>query len=135
VVEADDLPTISALKAARGRHPFDIVIAPQGVPRTKPRALNVALPFARGSLTCVFDAEDQPDALQLRRAAEIFARSPPDLACLQARLVVDNYADSWLTRLYAIDYATLFEVIDPGLAKLALPIPLGGTSNHFRGIR
>ena len=37
-----------------------------------------------------------------------------------------------LTKLYAIDYATLFEVIDPGLAKMSLPIPLGGTSNHFR---
>jgi cellulose synthase/poly-beta-1,6-N-acetylglucosamine synthase-like glycosyltransferase len=132
VVEADDLPTISALRAARGRYPFDIVIAPPGVPRTKPRALNVALPFARGALTCVFDAEDQPDISQLRRAAEVFAQSPPDLACLQARLVVDNYADNWLTKLYAIDYATLFEVIDPGLAKMSLPIPLGGTSNHFR---
>jgi hypothetical protein len=98
VVEADDLPTISALRAARGRYPFDIVIAPPGVPRTKPRALNVALPFARGALTCVFDAEDEPEISQLRSAAEIFAKSPPDLACLQARLVVDNYADSWLTR-------------------------------------
>ncbi|MEA2856519.1 MAG: glycosyltransferase XagB, partial [Methylobacteriaceae bacterium] len=97
VVEADDLPTISALRAARGRYPFDIVIAPPGVPRTKPRALNVALPFARGALTCVFDAEDEPDISQLRRAAEVFAKSPPDLACLQARLVVDNYADNWLT--------------------------------------
>lgn len=45
VVEADDLPTISALRAARVRYPFDIVIAPAGVPRTKPRALNVALPL------------------------------------------------------------------------------------------
>lgn len=68
----------------------------------------------------------------MRRAAEIFAKSAPDLACLQARLLVDNYQDNWLTRLYAIDYATLFEVVDLGLARLALPIPLGGTSNHLR---
>jgi glycosyltransferase XagB len=132
VVEEDDLETIAALRAARRRFPFEIVIAPAGRPRTKPRALNVALPFARGALTCVFDAEDKPEKSQLRRAAEMFHESTPDLGCLQARLVVDNYADNWLTRLYALDYATLFEVIVPGLARLSLPIPLGGTSNHFR---
>ena len=132
VVEVDDSATIAALRAARRRLPFEIVVAPAGWPRTKPRALNVALPFARGALTCVFDAEDKPQKSQLRRAAEIFHQSGPNLACLQARLVVDNCADNWLTRLYAIDYATLFEVIVPGLTKLALPVPLGGTSNHFR---
>jgi cellulose synthase/poly-beta-1,6-N-acetylglucosamine synthase-like glycosyltransferase len=132
VVEADDIGTLAALRAARGRLPFQIIIAPPGAPRTKPRALNVALPFARGALTCVFDAEDEPERLQLRRAAEIFAAAPPHLACLQARLIVDNYADNWLTRLYAVDYATLFEVTDPGFANLKLPVPLGGSSNHFR---
>lgn len=115
VVEADDAQTIAALRRLRSRLPFEIVVAPRGAPRTKPRALNVALPFARGSLLCVFDAEDEPDPRQLRHAAEVFAQIAPDIACLQARLVVDNYADNWLTRLYAIDYATLFEVTDPGL--------------------
>jgi cellulose synthase/poly-beta-1,6-N-acetylglucosamine synthase-like glycosyltransferase len=132
VVEADDFETIAALHAVRSRFPFEIVVAPPGLPRTKPRALNVALPFARGALTCVFDAEDEPESSQLRRAAEIFAVTPRGIACLQARLIVDNYADNWLTRLYAIDYAALFEVIDPGFANLKLPVLLGGSSNHFR---
>jgi glycosyltransferase XagB len=132
VVEVDDAQTIAALRRVRSRFPFEILVAPRGAPRTKPRALNVALPFARGSLLCVFDAEDQPDARQLRHAADVFAHAAPDIACLQARLVVDNYADNWLTRLYAIDYATLFEVTDPGLANMMLPVPLGGSSNHFR---
>ena len=56
----------------------------------------------------------------------------PQVACLQARLVIDNVSDSWLTRLFAIEYATLFDVINPGLAVLDSPVPLGGTSNHFR---
>jgi cellulose synthase/poly-beta-1,6-N-acetylglucosamine synthase-like glycosyltransferase len=132
VVEADDVQTIAALRAVRTRFRFEIIVAPPGAPRTKPRALNVALSFAHGALTCVFDAEDEPEPLQLRRSAEIFAKAAPDIGCLQARLVVDNYADNWLTRLYAIDYATLFEVIDPGFANLKLPVPLGGSSNHFR---
>jgi glycosyltransferase XagB len=40
-----------------------------------------------------------------------------------------------LPYFFAIGYATLFDVINPGLAALGLPLPLGGTSNHFRGIR
>jgi hypothetical protein len=98
VIEADDTGTAAALRAARGRFPFEIVVAPPGAPRTKPRALNVALAFARGTLTCVFDAEDEPERLQLRAAAEVFAGASHDLACVQARLSVDNYADNWLTR-------------------------------------
>jgi cellulose synthase/poly-beta-1,6-N-acetylglucosamine synthase-like glycosyltransferase len=41
-----------------------------------------------------------------------------------------HYADNWL--IYAVDYAMLFEVTDPGLVNLRLPVPIGGSSNHFR---
>jgi len=39
-----------------------------------------------------------------------------------------------LTRLFAIEYAVLFDVINVGFAALRLPFPLGGSSNHFRGL-
>lgn len=107
-------------------------MAPAGEPRTKPRALNVALPLLRGEFVTVFDAEDIPEPGQLRLAAERFAQAPPRLACLQARLAIDNFADGWLPQLFAIEYAALFDVINVGLADLRLPFPLGGTSNHFR---
>jgi glycosyltransferase XagB len=68
----------------------------------------------------------------LREAAERFLRAPRKLACLQARLAIDNSEDSWLTRLFAIEYAVLFDVLNPGYAGLGLPVPLGGFSNHFR---
>jgi hypothetical protein len=38
----------------------------------------------------------------------------------------------FLDRQFAIEYASLFDVTLPGLARLGLPFPLGGTSNHFR---
>ena len=98
---------------------------------TKQRALNVALAVARGALLVVYDAEDRPAPDQLRLAAERFA-ADPDLDCLQARLIVDNGGDSWLAQMFAVEYATLFDLINPGLASLGLPIALGGTSNHFR---
>ncbi len=132
VVEEDDAETFLALRGA-GLAPYmEVVIAPSGEPRTKPRALNVALPLARGQLLAIFDAEDRPEPRQLRVAAETFAVSGPRVACLQARLAIDNGHESWLAYFFAISYAALFDVINPGLGELGLPMPLGGTSNHFR---
>jgi len=132
VIEADDEETLRALRAVDLSPRYEIIVAPRGAPRTKPRALNVALPLLRGVFVTVFDAEDEPDPLQLRHAAERFLASPRRLACLQARLVIDNIEDSWLTRLFAIEYAILFDVLLEGMSELRLPLPLGGTSNHFR---
>jgi cellulose synthase/poly-beta-1,6-N-acetylglucosamine synthase-like glycosyltransferase len=105
---------------------------PPGPPRTKPRALNLALLEARGTLFTIFDAEDIPDPQQLRMAATRFLRAPGDLACLQARLVIDHADEGLLPALFALEYAGLFEVLNPGLLRSGLPIMLGGTSNHFR---
>lgn len=132
MVEADDRETRAALEAAGLPGYAEVVAAPSGEPRTKPRALNVALPLARGEFVTVFDAEDVPDPGQLRLAVSTFRRSEPDVACLQARLAIDNAADGWLTRMFAIEYAALFDVGNPALARFDLPVPLGGTSNHFR---
>ncbi len=132
VLEADDRETMTVLRRTRLPGFVEIIVAPHGEPRTKPRALNIALPLARGHFTVVYDAEDVPDAAQLRSAVSAFARCPRDIACLQARLTIDNTDDSWLTRLFTIEYAALFDVLNPGLAEIGSPIPLGGTSNHFR---
>jgi cellulose synthase/poly-beta-1,6-N-acetylglucosamine synthase-like glycosyltransferase len=132
VIEEDDSATCAALQRA-GLSPYmEIVVAPAGAPRTKPRALNVALPLARGELLTIFDAEDRPEPRQLRIAAERFAVSAPQVACLQARLAIDNGHESWLAYFFSVSYAALFDVINPGLGELGLPMPLGGTSNHFR---
>lgn len=111
---------------------FDVIVVPCGKPQTKPRAMNYALQFARGTLLTIYDAEDLPQPSQLRIAAEAFAEQPQETACLQAQLVFYNSAENWLTRQFTIEYATLFGVILPVLAAHRLPLPLGGTSNHFR---
>ncbi|PZR83509.1 MAG: glycosyl transferase [Stutzerimonas stutzeri] len=119
--------------AARELPPFmQVVIVPRGAPQTKPRALNVALAEARGELFTIFDAEDVPDPRQLRLAAARFLRSDAELVCLQAHLVIDNPGDSWISGCFALEYAGLFDVLNPGLLQSGLPIMLGGTSNHFR---
>ena len=99
--------------------------------RTKPKALNIALPFARGEFTVIYDAEDRPERNQLRRALKAFRSAANNLACVQARLCIDTKT-SWLARYFTAEYAGHFDVFLPRLAALGLPLPLGGSSNHFR---
>jgi cellulose synthase/poly-beta-1,6-N-acetylglucosamine synthase-like glycosyltransferase len=132
VVEPDDHETRAAIDRLKLGPPFETRVAPAGGPRTKPKALNAVLPFVRGAFVAVFDAEDRPERDQLRIALEAFAANGERLACVQARLTIDNTVDSWLTRVFTAEYAGLFDVFLPGLAAWRLPLPLGGSSNHFR---
>ncbi|MFN4092693.1 MAG: glycosyltransferase family 2 protein [Brevundimonas sp.] len=137
VLEAHDRRTIDA--ALRTPRPdwLKVLIAPPGTPRTKPRALNIALARCTGEFLTVYDAEDDPDPLQLREAAARFAADRDgQLACLQAPLRIRRRgrdgAAPFLDRQFAVEYAALFEVTLPAMARMGLPFPLGGTSNHFR---
>lgn len=134
IMETDDRETVQAARQLVFDSRFEIVIVPEGRPRTKPRALNYALQFARGDIVTVYDAEDVPHPGQLRAAAEAFAAADDQLACLQAPLNWYNHTRNWLTRQFALEYAVQFHAILPLLARLRLPLPLGGTSNHFRGL-
>jgi glycosyltransferase involved in cell wall biosynthesis len=131
-VEADDEETRAAIAAHHSRMAITVIPVPPSQPRTKPKALNVALAFARGTFTVIYDAEDRPDAGQLREALAAFDAGGERLACVQARLCVDNTADGWLARMFTAEYAGQFDMFLPGLAALHLPLPLGGSSNHFR---
>ena len=132
LVEAGDCQTLAALRGKTLPSFCEVIIAPPGAPQTKPRALNIALPFCRGALVVIYDAEDEPDPGQLRLAAATFAQAPESLVCLQGRLHIDNAGDSWLTAMFGMEYAALFDVTNPGFAALGQQFPLGGTSNHFR---
>ena len=133
VVEEDDLETVAAARALRdGDVPFEIIEVPPGGPRTKPKAANYALAFARGEYLVVYDAEDRPERDQLKKAVATFRASSRHTACLQARLNFYNADHNWLTRMFALDYALWFDALLPGLDRIGVPMPLGGTSNHFR---
>lgn len=131
LLEEDDLATRMAVAMLDLKPPFQTVLVPPAWPRTKPKALNVGLVGARDGLLVVYDAEDRPEPDQLRRAAATFRRSP-EIACLQAALAIDNAEPRWIARLFALEYAANFDVLLPALERLDLPLPLGGSSNHFR---
>lgn len=132
ILEADDEETIAAARAILLDPCFEIFIAPRNEPRTKPKALQAALPFVRGEYVVVYDAEDRPDRAQLRDAYKEFALGKPQLACVQATLAIDNERPNFLTKHFRAEYCGLFDALLPALARWRLPLPLGGTSNHFR---
>lgn len=131
IVEEDDAATISAIGRFDLPPHVRVVEVPRGQPRTKPRALNYALTFARGEFVAVFDAEDLPEPDQLVMAVAVFRAADADIGCLQAHLNVYNPETSRLTRQFALEYTALFDGILPALERYRLPVMLGGTSNHF----
>ncbi len=131
VVEEHDHPTREALARRSLPAHMRVVVVPPGNPRTKPRALNFALQDAVGDYVVVFDAEDMPEPDQLKRALSLFQSAQGKVGCVQARLGLYNPNASLLSRQFTIEYNALFGALLPVLAYLRLPVPLGGTSNHF----
>jgi glycosyltransferase XagB len=132
VLEAGDTETIEAARGLGLEGVFELIIVPRSQPQTKPKACNFALRFARGEYLVIYDAEDRPEPDQLRKVMATFRRAPANTACLQCRLSYFNAEENWLTRMFTLDYALWFDAVLPGLERLGMPIPLGGTSNHFR---
>ncbi|MEO0670861.1 MAG: glycosyltransferase [Pseudomonadota bacterium] len=131
VCEAHDPGSVEALAGHGLPKHMRILVVPHHIPRTKPKALNYALAGTTADYVVIFDAEDCPPPDQLRQAAALFYELDDQVGCLQARLNVYNWRDGWLTRHFALEYSALFDAFLPSLERLGLPIPLGGTSNHF----
>ena len=132
LLEAEDQETRAAAVAARPPDNVTIVTVPPGQPQTKPKACNVGLFLARGEFLVIYDAEDRPEPAQLKAAIVAFRRADEKQVCVQAALNYFNAEENALTRMFTLEYSFWFDYMLPGLEALELPIPLGGTSNHFR---
>lgn len=132
LVEEDDLETRVAFDASNPPEHFHVVTVPRGYPQTKPRACNVGLFFATGDYLVIYDAEDTPDPDQLKKAFIAFQRGGSATVCVQASLSYFNANENALTRMFTLEYSYWFDYMLAGLDAYDLPIPLGGTSNHFR---
>jgi cellulose synthase/poly-beta-1,6-N-acetylglucosamine synthase-like glycosyltransferase len=131
LLEEDDVETVAAAYAMDLPAFVDIVVTPDSHPKTKPKSCNYGLLYARGEYTVIFDAEDVPEKNQLRKAVAAFRKAPPKVVCLQGMLNYYNREQNLLTKWFTGEYSGWFDMLVPGLDCLKLPIPLGGTSNHF----
>lgn len=127
LVEEDDYETRDALK----RHwwPFQVLIVPQGKPRTKPRAVNYGLMHTTGEIVVIFDAEDRPALDQPKRAV---ARMIETGAAVVQGVLACDHDGPLIARLWALEYVVLFRAVLPFLSKMNMPFLLGGTSQYLR---
>ena len=132
ICESDDPDTLRAVRNMNLEPHFEIVEVPVLSPRTKPKALSYTMAGIRGEYVVIYDAEDIPHPDQLKEAYAGFSRQPQEVACLQSPLKIMDPEKRWLTSLFALEYTGLFQVILPVLARFHFPLPLGGTSNHFK---
>jgi len=132
LLEADDEVTITAAQSCADSASITIVLVPPAEPRTKPKACNYGLEFATGDIVTIYDAEDLPEPLQLRRVAAAFRQLPDNIACVQAKLAYHNGHQNLLTGWFTAEYGLWFGYLLPGMMSSNSPIPLGGTSNHLR---
>jgi glycosyltransferase XagB len=132
VAEASDRETIAALEAANLPGQFRIIAVPDGPVRTKPHALNHAVGQAQGDIIGIYDAEDEPDPGQISAVVRAFQQAAPDVACIQGQLDFYNTRASWITRLFTLDYGVWFRLVLPGIARMGMVVPLGGTTLFFR---
>jgi cellulose synthase/poly-beta-1,6-N-acetylglucosamine synthase-like glycosyltransferase len=131
LLEEDDKETYEAAKAQKPPANWRFVIVPPSLPKTKPKACNYGLSFARGKYLTIYDAEDIPEPDQLKKSVIAFQKGGGKYICFQAALNYFNKDENLLTKMFTLEYSYWFDYLLPGLYNLNLPIPLGGTSNHF----
>lgn len=132
LLEEDDKETIKQISKISLPHYFQAIVIPHSYPKTKPKACNYGLGFAKGEYSVIYDAEDAPESDQLKKAVMAFRKSPDDVICVQAKLNFYNPYQNILTKLFTSEYSLWFDLVLTGLQSIGAPIPLGGTSNHFK---
>lgn len=132
LIEEDDDKTLNAVRNLDFPANFETIVVPFHMPKTKPKACNYGLFFCKGIYLTIYDAEDVPDSDQLKKVVSLFRKLPKDYVVLQGALNYFNKNENLLTRMFTLEYSYWFDYMLPGLQSLDVPIPLGGTSNHFK---
>lgn len=132
LIEADDDVTINAVKEMSFPAIFEPIVVPYALPKTKPKACNYGLHFCKGKYLTIYDAEDIPDPDQLKKVYVLFNKIPDNYIAIQCALNYFNKTENFLTKMFTLEYSYWFDYMLPGLDRLKIPIPLGGTSNHFK---
>jgi len=132
LIEEDDDKTLNAVKTLDFPAVFEVIVVPMHMPKTKPKACNYGLHFSRGEYLTIYDAEDVPDSDQLKKVVTLFNKLPNHYVCIQCALNYFNRNENFLTRMFTLEYSYWFDYMLAGLDTLDIPIPLGGTSNHFK---
>jgi len=130
VVGDDDPGTREVAERVADRHPERLtVVVDESRPKSKPKALNAALPHCSGAITGVFDAEDDVHPALLERVDQCFQKTRADV--VQAGVQLMNFRSSWLTVRNVLEYYFWFRSRLHFHARQGF-IPLGGNTVFIR---
>jgi cellulose synthase/poly-beta-1,6-N-acetylglucosamine synthase-like glycosyltransferase len=132
LLEKDDVETIEVVKSMNLPNNYRAMIVPTCKPKTKPKACNYGLIRAEGEYAVIYDAEDRPEPDQLKKVYLAYKKLPDEFVCIQAKLNYFNSNQNILTKWFTQEYSMWFELLLVGIMQLKTPVPLGGTSNHFK---
>ncbi|MBP2033537.1 cellulose synthase/poly-beta-1,6-N-acetylglucosamine synthase-like glycosyltransferase [Clostridium algifaecis] len=132
LLEKDDTETIEVVNNMDLPSNYRAIIVPTCKPKTKPKACNYGLIRAKGEYVVIYDAEDRPEPDQLKKVYLCYKKLPDEFVCIQAKLNYFNSNQNILTKWFTQEYSMWFELLLVGIMQLKTPIPLGGTSNHFK---
>ena len=130
IVGHDDPGTADVARKLALLAPGRIVVITDSNPRkNKPRALNGAIPYCRGEVVGVFDAEDQVHPLLLEHVDHAFRSTGADV--VQGGVQLINFHSSWYSLHNCLEYFFWFR------SRLHLQerhgfIPLGGNTVFVR---
>jgi cellulose synthase/poly-beta-1,6-N-acetylglucosamine synthase-like glycosyltransferase len=130
VVGHDDPETAAVARDVAARHPDHVrVVVDHNWPKNKPKALNTALPFCRGDVVGVFDAEDEVDNRLLRVVDRAFRANQAHV--VQGGVQLVNFRSNWFSLRNCLEYFFWFR------SRLHLQerhgfIPLGGNTVFVR---
>jgi len=129
VVGHDDPGTHRVARHAIGDDPrFRVAVDGHGE-KSKPRALNTALPYCRGDVVGVFDAEDYVATGLLRAVDAAFDQTGADVVQGATQLV--NQHSSWFSARNAVEYYFWFKSRLHFHSRAGF-IPLGGNTVFVR---
>ena len=130
VVGSDDPATRDAAERVASRHPELVkVVVDASWPKNKPKALNTALPHCTGSITGVFDAEDDVHPQLLHRVDQCFQTTGADV--VQAGVQLMDFRSSWFAVRNVLEYYFWFRSRLHFQARQGF-IPLGGNTVFVR---
>jgi cellulose synthase/poly-beta-1,6-N-acetylglucosamine synthase-like glycosyltransferase len=123
-----DLPIEEALRELARRDGRFLPLRVVGS-TSKAQNVNAALAHVRGEFVGIFDADHHPEPQSFARAWRWLAN---DYDVVQGHCVVRNGNASWLTRLVAVEFETIYGLNHPGRARLHRFGIFGGANGYWK---
>jgi cellulose synthase/poly-beta-1,6-N-acetylglucosamine synthase-like glycosyltransferase len=123
-----DMPIEEAIQAIARRDPRFTAIRVESS-SSKAQNVNAALALVNGEFVGVFDADHHPDPDSFTRAWRWLSNG---YDVVQGHCLVRNGDASWVARLAAVEFETIYAVSHPGRARLHGFGVFGGSNGYWR---